>query len=149
MKNDKTKLIIWATVALVIGVIIGAFLIGPMTTTGNAKAAIKEKSSLISDNSQELPVRITYRDCCDNTAHRMNKICCKSIDIEPTIADTVIGECSIDSEVVNKIDKDLLDSLPMYADGDVDTHCCADNSNFNYECCWGKLFLDRIKISGR
>lgn len=40
MKNDKTKPIIWATVALVIGVVIGAFLIGPMTTTGNAKGAL-------------------------------------------------------------------------------------------------------------
>ena len=40
MKNEKTKLIIWALVALVIGVIIGAFLIGPMTTTGDAKRAL-------------------------------------------------------------------------------------------------------------
>ena len=45
MKNDKTKLIIWATVALVIGVIIGAFLIGPMTITGDAKAVAAEKLS--------------------------------------------------------------------------------------------------------
>ena len=36
MKNEKTKLIIWALVALVIGVIIGAFLICP-TTIGDAK----------------------------------------------------------------------------------------------------------------
>ena len=41
MKNDKTKPIIWATVALVIGVIIGTFLIGPMITTGNATAIAK------------------------------------------------------------------------------------------------------------
>lgn len=47
MKNDKTKLIIWATVALVIGVIIGAFLIGPMTTTGEAKAALISKGSIV------------------------------------------------------------------------------------------------------
>lgn len=39
MKNDKTKLIIWAVVALVIGVVIGTFLVAP-ATTGNAKAAL-------------------------------------------------------------------------------------------------------------
>ena len=43
MKNEKTNLIIWAVVALVIGVIIGTFLIAP-ATTGNAKAALKADS---------------------------------------------------------------------------------------------------------
>ena len=39
MKNEKTNLIIWAVVALVIGVIIGTFLIAPVTN-GQAKAAL-------------------------------------------------------------------------------------------------------------
>ena len=39
MKNDKTKLIIWATVALVIGVVIGTFLVAP-ATTGEAKKSL-------------------------------------------------------------------------------------------------------------
>jgi hypothetical protein len=42
MKNEKTKLIIWAVVALVIGVLIGAFLIGPMTTTGDATIGLNK-----------------------------------------------------------------------------------------------------------
>ena len=43
MKNEKTNLIIWAVVALVIGVIIGTFLVAPVTT-GNAKSALENKS---------------------------------------------------------------------------------------------------------
>lgn len=40
MKNEKTKLIMWVVIALVIGVIIGAFLVAPMTTTGDAKKMV-------------------------------------------------------------------------------------------------------------
>jgi hypothetical protein len=50
MKNDKINLIIWATVALVIGVVIGAFLIGPMTTTGNAKIITQSAITANQDN---------------------------------------------------------------------------------------------------
>ncbi len=32
MKKDQTKLIIWGLVALVVGVLIGTFLVSPMTT---------------------------------------------------------------------------------------------------------------------
>lgn len=39
MKKDQTKLIIWGLVALVVGVLIGTFLVSPMTS-GNAKRAL-------------------------------------------------------------------------------------------------------------
>ncbi len=42
MKNEKTNLIIWAVVVLVIGVIIGYFLTSQLSTTGNAKMVTKE-----------------------------------------------------------------------------------------------------------
>ena len=44
MKNEKTKLIIWALVALVIGVVIGMIITN--ATTGNANVFLKGKSNL-------------------------------------------------------------------------------------------------------
>ncbi len=40
MKNDKMKLVIWAVVALVIGVVIGTFLIAPAVTGNAMKSAV-------------------------------------------------------------------------------------------------------------
>ena len=68
MKNEKTKLIIWAVVALVIGVIIGTFLIAP-ATTGNANKLLSNKpltaaSTKISeqDPTGNLVAEQTYKD---------------------------------------------------------------------------------------
>ena len=66
MKNDKTKLIIWATVALVIGVIIGAFLIGPMTITGDAKA-IAKNLAINAYTDDEMPLTGTFGCSCNGT----------------------------------------------------------------------------------
>ena len=54
-KENKSKLIIWAAVALVIGVIIG-LLITNITTTGEAKSGLKSKTTTddsgITDNQR-------------------------------------------------------------------------------------------------
>ena len=60
MKNDKTNLIIWATVALVIGIVVGAFLIGPMTTTGNAKAVMID-NAVVAEYIEQNDIKV---DCC-------------------------------------------------------------------------------------
>ena len=57
MKNEKTNLIIWAVVALVIGVLIGTFLIAP-TTTGNAKG-VMDRDSTTTKEQKQLGVAIT------------------------------------------------------------------------------------------
>jgi hypothetical protein len=44
MKNENKKLIIWVVIALVIGTIIGGFLISP-TTIGNANTIFSRKNN--------------------------------------------------------------------------------------------------------
>jgi len=66
MKNEKTNLVISAVVALVIGVVIGAFLIAP-ATSGNAKAAIASRSTYGYDPYPPVvppqPMFVTNADC--------------------------------------------------------------------------------------
>ncbi|MFA5746070.1 MAG: hypothetical protein WCX82_01920 [archaeon] len=66
-KENNTKLIIWAVVALVIGVVIG-LLITNIVTTGNAKFSLQQKEVIDQalDKLQEGGELITAADglCC-------------------------------------------------------------------------------------
>lgn len=65
MKNDKTKLIIWAVVALVIGVIIGTFLIAP-AVTGNAKKIAGNLNSSVENTLDDSGSSHIWECCCDS-----------------------------------------------------------------------------------
>jgi uncharacterized protein YneF (UPF0154 family) len=78
MKNDKTNLIIWATVALVIGVVIGTFLIAP-ATTGDAKAALKEKPQLVTSliDAGYANILVSETGCALTGGTAMGFNCCR------------------------------------------------------------------------
>jgi hypothetical protein len=82
IKNEKTKLIIWALVALVIGVIIG-MLINNFATTGNAFVVRKSAN----ENEIKAICMCSAFDCgsCANASTSYAVACCKACacPIEP------------------------------------------------------------------
>jgi len=77
MKNEKTKLIIWAVIALVIGVVIGMLITN--ATTGNAKLSIveKEKSPNLGDDTLQKGIGLMVdQNFIDEIASRCYSIGC-------------------------------------------------------------------------
>jgi hypothetical protein len=117
MKNDKTKLIIWATVALVIGVLIGTFLVAP-ATTGEAKAAFNS-ASVRSVNFESMNFCVengnSFKDC------------------------GLIGLSNIDKDIVSA---NLDNYVSSVLESDSFNEILADsNSSTKYKHNWKKYWL--------
>lgn len=75
MKNEKTKLIIWAVVALVIGVVIGMLITN--ATTGNATLSIVEKTITNPGNTSQKDIHLMVdEEFINEIARRCNSIGC-------------------------------------------------------------------------
>ncbi|MFA5746220.1 MAG: hypothetical protein WCX82_00190 [archaeon] len=87
MKNEKTKLIIWAVVALVIGVIIGLLLTN--VVSGNTTKVMNTKFN-------KNPFNDTVGACCKNTLNQYTSIesasCCVVIGRQGYDPETPLNE---------------------------------------------------------
>lgn len=162
MKNDKTNLIIWAVVALVIGVLIGIFLIGPMTTTGNAKKAISNNlvsnyvvsgseldsyianSKMFVENCSKLNLSSESATMLNSFSEFLNNKISKegivfSTETEFALANSNIKSTSLLCEFANKYGLELDESVTNPpVDGEIRkdfTKCCNSNNLAGFGCC--------------